>query len=71
MLAYLGVAFLHGMWDSGRVILMDLVPNKEIAGLAALPLQLVLGLVGGLIWLRVVRHANKLEASRIEEAPVA
>ena len=71
VLAYLGVAFLHGMWDSGRVILMDLVPNKEIAGLAALPLELVLGLVGGLIWLRVVRHANKLEASRIEEAPVA
>lgn len=55
---YLGVAIGHGLWDSGHVIIGDLVNAPLLSNLAALPIALILGLVGGLIWRRVARGAQ-------------
>lgn len=60
--AYLGVAVGHGLWDSGRVIIGDLVNAPLLSTLSALPISLALGVIGGLIWLRVARRSQPTPA---------
>jgi protease PrsW len=57
VLAYLGVALLHGLFDGGPTLLQRFLP-VIVAGILTLVLYAGIVVVPGLIWLRVARRAR-------------
>lgn len=55
--AYVGVALLHGAWDSTAPIVSALTGNDVLTGFAEMGGGIVTILVGGLIWRHVVRRS--------------
>ncbi|MCU1529593.1 MAG: hypothetical protein JWP75_3356 [Frondihabitans sp.] len=57
VLAYLGVALLHGLFDGGPTLLERFLP-LAVAGLLTLVIYAGIILVPGLIWIRTARRAR-------------
>ncbi|MEV7692439.1 PrsW family glutamic-type intramembrane protease [Microbacterium sp. NPDC089189] len=53
--AYVGVAVLHGLWDSSQGIVEALTDSAVLGGLTALVGCIVVVLVGGSVWRRIAR----------------
>jgi len=54
--AYLGVAVLHGLWDSGGPLVGIAVGDAGIGVLASIVFTIVAAVVGGLVWRHVAKR---------------
>lgn len=57
--AYLGVSALHGVWDGGGAVTVDLIRDPFLAELAVLPQHFILIAIEVPIWLYVVRKFGR------------
>lgn len=55
IVAYIGVAVLHGLWDGAADLVSALTGSQPLTGLTEILSWIVVILVGGLVWRRVAR----------------
>jgi len=59
VLAYLGVALMHGLWDGNAVVWGLLFPDTPALGILSLPTLVVLVVVFALVWRAWARRINR------------
>ncbi|WP_285041091.1 PrsW family glutamic-type intramembrane protease [Plantibacter sp. LMC-P-059a] len=59
VLAYLGVAIMHGLWDGNAVVWGLLFPDNPALGILSLPTLVVLVVVFALVWRAWARRINR------------